>query len=255
MSAAQQPKPDTQSQHDHILERTVHACAVAQGAAAAAAGGFGGGNAEECWRMVKEAEKELDRLDSELDQAITACIGEVTPSQARELLSCMKIAIDLERIGDLLSSVATCGSALGNRIETEDLADLVKMSTVLEKMLTDIQETLTGRNVELAIAVLRTDAEIDRLRNLMMIRHLEQAQIRITHDSVQVLFMAQSLERAGDHVKNVAEEICHLVTGRTLRHLMKQHDVPWEQAYLQWLKKRLDHEPQGKLPVDQIDLP
>ncbi len=255
MSTAQQLKPDPESQHAHILERTVHACAVAQEAAAAAAGGLGGANSDECWRKVKDAEQELDRLDSELDKAITACIGDVAPAQARELLSCMKIVIDVERIGDLLSSVATCAAALGTRMESEDLTDLVRMSTVLERMLTDIQQTFTERNVELAIAVLRMDSEIDRLRNLMMIRHLEQAQIRITHDSVQVLFMAQSLERAGDHVKNVAEEICHLVTGRPLRHLMKQHDVPWEQAYLQWLKKRLDQEPQGKLPTGGIELP
>ncbi len=254
MSTAQR-KPDPDTRYAQILESTLHACAVAQAAAAAAAGGFGGGSPETCWQTVRESEKELDQLDRELDQGITACISEVKPNQAKELLCCMNIMIDVERVGDLLASVATCASALRTRIEAEDLSDLVRMSTVLERMLAEIQGTFEKRNVELAIAVLRMDSEIDRLRNLMMIRHLEQAQMRITHDSVQMLFMAQSLERAGDHAKNVAEEICHLVTGDTLRHLLKQHDVPWEQAYLQWLKKRLDRAPQGKLPADRIELP
>jgi phosphate uptake regulator len=48
--------------------------------------------------------------------------------------------------------------------------------------------------------------------------------------------MAQALERAGDHVKNLAEEICHLTSGRTLRHVVSApENKPSAQMYLQTL--------------------
>jgi len=50
--------------------------------------------------------------------------------------------------------------------------------------------------------------------------------------------MATALERAGDHAKNMAEEVCHLVTGESIRHLLKSKDKPVEQLYLDWLAKQ-----------------
>ena len=239
MSTAQQPQLDPQSQYADLLKRTLQACLLAQGAAGVVADILGGADPETCCRAVDDAERQLDRLDNEVDLAVTSCIANVTPAQARELLTCMKIVIDIERIGDLLSSVARYVQALGHRTDADDVADLVKMSTTLEKMLIDVHGAFLSRKVDLAIAALRSDSQIDRLRNLMMIRHLEQTQTRITQDSVQVLFVAQSLERAGDHVKNVAEEICHFVTGQTLRHALRQNDMPEEQMYLRWLKMQI----------------
>ena len=49
--------------------------------------------------------------------------------------------------------------------------------------------------------------------------------------------MTQSLERAGDHVKNLAEEVCHLATGHSVRHLLKVRDLPAEQLYLEHLRR------------------
>jgi phosphate uptake regulator len=52
--------------------------------------------------------------------------------------------------------------------------------------------------------------------------------------------MTQSLERAGDHAKNLAEEVCHLVSGHTVRHVMMTYDKPIEQMFLDWLRQRDD---------------
>ena len=49
--------------------------------------------------------------------------------------------------------------------------------------------------------------------------------------------MAQALGRAGDHVKNVAEEVCHFVSGNTLRHVLRSADRSEEQMFLEWLKQ------------------
>jgi phosphate transport system protein len=185
---------------------------------------------------VQQAEVELDNLDRDLDSLIHSAIAQAPPEQVRDLLSSMKMVIDLERVGDLFASVASCARALGNRLPTDDIGDLVKMATVLEKMLGDAHGAFAVRNVDRALAVIRTDSEVDRLRNLVMIRHLEQATTTSTHNRVQVLFMAQALERAGDHVKNLAEEVCHLVTGQTVRHAFRGAQKPTEQMYLEHLR-------------------
>jgi phosphate uptake regulator len=92
--------------------------------------------------------------------------------------------------------------------------------------------------VRKAVEVLKADAEMDRLRNLIFMRHIENPE-RIHHQaSLQVIFMTQSMERAGDHAKNLAEEVCHLVSGHTVRHVLMTYDKPVEQMFLDWLRHR-----------------
>jgi phosphate uptake regulator len=57
-------------------------------------------------------------------------------------------------------------------------------------------------------------------------------------ESLHVLAMATALERAGDHVKNMAEELCHLATGHTMRQLIRSKDKPIEQLFLDWLARQ-----------------
>lgn len=237
MSTRENPSKVAASHHAGILERTVHAFSIAEAASASLADCLAS-KSEACYRAVREAEEELDRIDREIDASVTAAIAEVTPAQARELLSSLKMLIDLERIGDLLAFVANCARALGNNLDTPDLSDLVKMASIVEKMLGDAHDAYVAGNVDRALAVLRADAEVDRIRNLAMIRHLEMASTQGPKDSVQVLLMAQALERAGDHVKNLAEEICNLATGLSVRHVLRTKDKSDEQMYLEYLRVR-----------------
>jgi phosphate transport system protein len=113
------------------------------------------------------------------------------------------------------------------------------MATLLEGMLSDVYLAFSTRDVQRAIAVLRADAEIDRFRNLLFIRHVENPEGEPRNESIRVLLMAQALERAGDHAKNLAEEICHFVSGRTLRHVLRASDKSYEQMFIEWLKVKI----------------
>ena len=175
-------------------------------------------------------------LDRELDERLTHALGNSPDAQRRELLSCMKFMSDLERIGDLVSTFASGARALGAKLERQDVQDLIRIASVLENMLVDVREAFSTRDLDRAISVLRADSEIDRLRNLMFVRHVENPKGQPTRESIQVLFMAQSLERAGDHAKNLAEEICHFVSGHTLRHVLRANGKSHERMFLDWLK-------------------
>lgn len=225
------------SPHSQLVTRTLHACHVAKLAAGAAAEGIATGS-KASLNSIRLLEKELDEIDMEVDDGVTSAITQVTESAARELLACMKIMIGLERIGDLLLSFANSGTAVGSRIEPQDVRDLTQMASILEKMLADLADGFSHRDVKRAIDVLRADAEMDRLRNLIFLRHIENPENVPRQESLQVIFMTQSLERAGDHAKNVAEEVCHFVSGHPVRHVLMTYDKPLEQLFIDWLRKR-----------------
>jgi phosphate transport system protein len=237
MSSAAVNPPVPDPAYSQLVRRTIQACAVAKDAAAAAAEGIATGSSP-LLNTIREREKELDTLDREIDDGVTLAITQVSGADARELLACMKFMISLERIGDLLLSFAGSAQAAGARIDPEDTRDLTHMATVLEKMLSDVGGAFAARDVKKAVDVLRADAEMDRLRNLIFFRHIENPEGLQRQASLQVIFMTQSLERAGDHAKNLAEEVCHVVSGHTVRHVLMAYDKPVEKRLTASLRRR-----------------
>ena len=146
--------PNPEPAHHYIVRRTVEACQMAKDAAAAAAEGIATGSAA-LLNSLRQRERELDTLDTEIDNGVTTAITEVAPAEARELLACMKFMIGLERIGDLLLSFGSSAQAAAGRIDSEDTRDLTQMATLLEKMLTDCADAFSDHNVSKAIEVLR----------------------------------------------------------------------------------------------------
>src|SRR3979411_3431038 len=127
---------------------------------------------------------------------VTTAIPKVDPAGARQLLACMKIMIGVERIGDLLLSFANSAQAAGGRLDSEDTRDLTQMAPILEKMLTDVGSAFSARDVNKAVDVLRAEAEMDRLRNLIFLRHIENPENIAHHFSLQVIFLTQTLLRS-----------------------------------------------------------
>jgi phosphate transport system protein len=238
MSSAHAPTPEPA--HHYLVRRTVEACHMARDAAAAAAEGIATGS-QSLLASLRQRESDLDTIDMEIDGGVTAAITEVSPSEARELLACMKFMIGLERIGDLLLSFGSSAQAANGRIDSEDTRDLTQMATILEKMLSDCGAAFSEREIGKAVDVLRADAEMDRLRNLIFLRHIENPENFHRQASLQVIFMTQSLERAGDHAKNLAEEVCHFVSGHTVRHVLMAYDKPVEQMFIDYLRRRDQH--------------
>lgn len=231
MSSAANKNPES----SHLVELTLDAFRVARAAATAAAEGIASGNVA-ILRTIRDREKELDTIDRDVDDLVTSTITRVDATEARELLACMKFVIALERAGDLMLNFANRAEAAGTRIDSSDIHDLTIMATRLEAMLTDAELAFRERSLDRAVSILRADAELDRLRNLILIRHLEPGDSSPRQESFHVVFMAQELERAGDHVKNMAEEVCHLVSGRTVRHVLRTYDRPVEQMFLKRLR-------------------
>jgi phosphate transport system protein len=220
----------------HLPRLTIRGCQVARMAAEALATGIATNN-HALWEELQPYEEELDSLDRQINEDVTAAVARGSGTQARELLACLKFILELERIGDLLLNAANRFQTVSRRLQPADSSDLSRMASILTSMLGKVEEAFTTRDVGKALSVLKADAEIDRLRNLIFVRHIENPDRTPRQESFHLVFICQALERAGDHAKNLAEEICHLVSGRSVRHILREQDRPDEQVYIEKMRK------------------
>ena len=171
---------------------------------------------------IKDSEQELDQIERQIDERMPAAITRVSEVRARQLLSSLKCTTDLERIGDLMMSVALRVQARTQKIPVSDVRPLVEMSSVLRDMLDLIHTGFTALDLECARKVLQMDKEIDRICHTLFQKHLAANVSPEDSSHFQILLMAQALERAGDHCTNLAEELYSLIEGRSLRHAPKK---------------------------------
>ncbi len=211
-----------------LLAMALRSCQVAHASAEALLDGINT-RKDSSLDKVFAYEDELDTLNRQVNEAVIRLIPETKDAvHARELIAGLKFVIELERIGDLFLNVVNRFRAAAARLHANDIHELASMTSLVAGMLGGVEDAFSSRDVSRAMAVLREDAELDRLRNLMIVRHVENPENLPVEESYHVVFMAQILERSGDHVKHLAEEVCHLVTGRSARHLQRQYDKPRE---------------------------
>ncbi|HET7751393.1 MAG TPA: PhoU domain-containing protein [Terriglobales bacterium] len=237
MSTADLTNSAPDNSYEQLLRFSMRGFEAAREAAEALAKGAGSPTSALAER-VRQYEEELDKLDHDINDGVTAAISQEPAQRTRELLACLKFIIELERIGDLLLNVANRAVAVGPRLEAQAVKDLSTMAGILARMLGQAQEAFEQRDVKKAVDVLKADAEMDRLRNLVFVRHIENPEHQLHTESFHVVFMIQSLERAGDHAKNVAEEVVHLVSGRSVRHVLRQYDKPDEVVFVERMRRQ-----------------
>ena len=175
---------------------------------------------------IKDCEKELDQLERQIDERMPEAITRVNEARARHLLSSLKSATDLERIGDLMMSVALRFQARTARIPASDTRQLVEMSSVLREMLDLIHQGFSNLDLNCARKVLQMDKDIDRICHELFQKHLAETVPQGDTSGFEILLMAQALERAGDHATNLAEDLYSLIEGRSLRHAPKRKASP-----------------------------
>jgi len=171
---------------------------------------------------IKECEQELDIIERYIDERLPAAITRVNEARARQLLTSLKCTTDLERIGDLMMSVAMRVQSRTTKMAASDVRQLVEMSTILREMLDLVYRGFVDLDLECARKVLQMDKDIDRVCHGLFQKHLTDHGAQSNPSSFEVLLMAQALERAGDHTTNLAEDLYSLIEGRSLRHAPKK---------------------------------
>jgi phosphate transport system protein len=171
---------------------------------------------------VRDCERELDRIEQEIDERLPAAITNVDEPDAREFLACLRFSTELERIGDLLWGAVRRVQSLQTRLSKSDLQHLIAMISILEHMLQGVRQGFEDRELERADYVLRADREIDRVYKAFFQKNVAAEDEKKAQQRAEVLMIAGALERAGDHATNLAEELFRLIQGRSLRHVVKK---------------------------------
>jgi phosphate transport system protein len=137
----------------------------------------------------------------------------------RAIMGANRIAPHLERIGDYAKSAAKRRQRLTHPIDPVVINQFEWMIKRLIAMLQRVGEAYSRNDAEVTNLAWADDAEIDAIYAKLFAHLLQQmaSDSSLIHDSTQLLFIAKGLERAGDHVTDIAEEIHMMVTGHAMQ--------------------------------------
>lgn len=173
---------------------------------------------EELAQDVRQRDKAIDGLEELINEEAARVIALRAPAAVdlRLVLSVIKIAGNLERIGDYAKNIAKRTGVLAQGHDISDgAAALRRMAREVERMLKDALDAYIQRDVELAADVISRDREVDQMYNALFrefLTHMMEDPRNITA-CMHLHFIAKNTERMGDHVTSIAEELIYLVTG------------------------------------------
>ena len=172
---------------------------------------------------VRKRDKKIDSLEAEINEDITRIIALQAPaaSDLRTLLSILKIAGNLERIGDYSKNMAKRTNVLSTLPVIEDSSSsLRRLVREVQNMLKDALDAYTQRDSELGIDIIARDREVDELYNSLFREFLTymMEDPRSIPKIMDVLWSVRSLERIGDRCQNISEYVIYFVKGKDVRH-------------------------------------
>ena len=169
---------------------------------------------------VRQRDKDLDALELELETMATRVIALRQPmaQDLRVLISALKIASTLERIGDLAKNIARRAAYLAQARPVKISHSIVNMGQATLAQLSEVLDAHGSRNAEQAVAIWKNDVKIDEMYNAIfreVVTYMMEDSRMIGLGS-QLLFVAKNLERIGDHTTHVSEMIYYIVKGEPL---------------------------------------
>jgi phosphate transport system protein len=166
-------------------------------------------------------DKSVDSLQRDIEENAIAMIARRQPlaNDLREIISALRVAGDLERIGDLAKNTAKRVLALDSDYQAQKpLRGLEHMSDMALEQLKSVLDAYSAKDDAKALAVWTRDGEIDAIYTSLfreLLTYMMEDPRRITL-CTHLLFAAKNIERIGDHATNIAETIHYLVVGEAI---------------------------------------
>jgi len=171
--------------------------------------------------QVVATDPRLDVLQREIEEQSILTIARRQPVaiDLREIVGAIRVAGDLERVGDLAKNIAKRSVRIGVEARVpRAIIGLKHMNEVATELLKDVLDAYAQRDVERAHEVWERDAELDALEDSVfrdLLTHMMEDPRNITF-CAHLLFCSKNIERIGDHATNIAETVFYLVTGSNL---------------------------------------
>lgn len=181
-------------------------------------------------RRVIDWDLSIDRLQAAIEESAINTIARRAPVAVdlREVVAALRVANDLERIGDLAKNIAKRVVALEGQFQPPKLAGgVAHIADLTLGQLKDVLDAYTRRDEERAMDVWNRDGEIDALYNSLfreLLTYMMEDPRNIGF-CAHLLFCAKNIERIGDHATNVAETVYYLVHGVALAEERPKADL------------------------------
>ena len=169
--------------------------------------------------VVQDAAVDAMQRDIEEKTVVTIARRQPMAVDLRHVVGVLRIANDLERVGDLAKNIAKRAGALERKVTlVRPIASIKRMTTLLLEQLSLAIAAFSARDRLKAVEARNKDAKIDVLfkavvRNLL--EYMEEDPNGITI-GIHLLFCAKNIEKMGDHVSSIAETAHYVIEGRPL---------------------------------------
>jgi phosphate transport system protein len=172
-------------------------------------------------QQVIAADAAVDRLQRDIEEKAILTIARRQPMaiDLREIVGALRLAADIERVGDLAKNIGTRVLALPHDFYPQKLLRGVEhMAAMVLAQLKLALDAYAARDLAKALTVWKSDEEIDALCTSLfreLLTYMMEDPRHITF-CIHLMFCAKNIERIGDHATNIAETVYYMIEGRTI---------------------------------------
>src|SRR6266850_1178982 len=172
-------------------------------------------------QRVVAADPAIDALQREIEEKAILTIARRQPMAVdlREIVGALRVANDLERVGDLAKNIGKRVAALIGEFHPPKLMRGVEhMAAMVLGQLKEVLDSYAGHDLDKALAVWNGDEEIDAMCTSLfreLLTYMMEDPRNITF-CIHLMFCAKNIERMGDHATNIAETVYYMIEGHAI---------------------------------------
>lgn len=180
--------------------------------------------------IAKATDKKVNHLDNEIERQATTVLALRQPMaiDLRLTISALKIAVIMERMGDLAKNTVKRATKMHVPPSAETVLKISQMIEIIAAMLEETLAAFRERNISKARTVSERDGEVDEIYHQLM----DELQQEMTHNVdaipsiMQVIFAVKNIERIGDYVSKTAATIYYIISGEKMAKSLKSPKLP-----------------------------
>lgn len=172
--------------------------------------------------QVISGDRRIDAMENEIEEQVVRLLATQQPMarDLRLLMAALKIANDLERVGDHAVNIAQSAERLVAAPAIVPEPEVVEMARLARRMLADALDAFVRTDAQAGRAVCKRDDQVDALHDSVfriLLTHMMETPHIITA-AMELFLVSRNLERVADLATNIAEDVVFLVEGKNIKH-------------------------------------